>query len=81
MDPSGSYFSWKASAMGKNVSNAKTFLEKRWQIKNFFKFCMLNVTGGTPVYIQIMHLFLFGCPYKVELASWVFFGRVIAPEV
>ncbi|PPR94402.1 hypothetical protein GOBAR_AA26267 [Gossypium barbadense] len=30
MDPSGSYFSWKASAMGKNVSNAKTFLEKRY---------------------------------------------------
>ncbi|KAK4484928.1 hypothetical protein RD792_007530 [Penstemon davidsonii] len=30
VDPSGSYFSWKASAMGKNVSNAKTFLEKRY---------------------------------------------------
>ncbi|KAL7217485.1 hypothetical protein ACSBR2_010858 [Camellia fascicularis] len=29
VDPSGSYFSWKASAMGKNVSNAKSFLEKR----------------------------------------------------
>ncbi|KAL0808166.1 hypothetical protein Bca101_100658 [Brassica carinata] len=29
VDPSSSYFSWKASAMGKNVSNAKTFLEKR----------------------------------------------------
>ncbi|CAM6090124.1 unnamed protein product [Calypogeia fissa] len=26
---SGSYFSWKASAIGKNVLNAKTFLEKR----------------------------------------------------
>ncbi|GJN41065.1 hypothetical protein PR202_gn00390 [Eleusine coracana subsp. coracana] len=31
VDPSGSYFSWKASAMGKNVSNAKTFLEKSMQ--------------------------------------------------
>uniref|UniRef100_A0A251VDM2 Putative proteasome, subunit alpha/beta, nucleophile aminohydrolase n=1 Tax=Helianthus annuus TaxID=4232 RepID=A0A251VDM2_HELAN len=30
VDPSGSYFSWKASAMGKNVSNAKMFLEKRY---------------------------------------------------
>ncbi|XP_020399743.1 proteasome subunit alpha type-2-like [Zea mays] len=30
VDPSGSYFSWKASAMGKNVSNAKTFLGKRY---------------------------------------------------
>ncbi|EFJ08572.1 hypothetical protein SELMODRAFT_177615 [Selaginella moellendorffii] len=30
VDPSGSYFSWKASAIGKNASNAKTFLEKRY---------------------------------------------------
>ncbi|XP_039135383.1 proteasome subunit alpha type-2-like isoform X3 [Dioscorea cayenensis subsp. rotundata] len=30
VDPSGSYFSWKTSVMGKNVSNAKTFLEKRY---------------------------------------------------
>jgi 20S proteasome subunit alpha 2 len=30
VDPSGSYFSWKASTIGKNVSNAKTFLEKRY---------------------------------------------------
>ncbi|KAJ6358543.1 hypothetical protein OIU76_000286 [Salix suchowensis] len=31
VDPSGSYFSWKALAMEKNVSNAKTFLEKRFE--------------------------------------------------
>ncbi|XP_039135380.1 proteasome subunit alpha type-2-like isoform X2 [Dioscorea cayenensis subsp. rotundata] len=31
VDPSGSYFSWKTSVMGKNVSNAKTFLEKRFE--------------------------------------------------
>ncbi|GAU88014.1 hypothetical protein RvY_00787 [Ramazzottius varieornatus] len=30
VDPSGSYFAWKASAMGKNYVNAKTFLEKRF---------------------------------------------------
>ena len=30
VDPSGSYFMWKASAMGKNMNNAKTFLEKRY---------------------------------------------------
>ncbi len=28
--PSGSYFAWKASAIGKNMTNAKTFLEKRY---------------------------------------------------
>lgn len=29
VDPSGSYWGWKASAIGKNMLNAKTFLEKR----------------------------------------------------
>lgn len=30
VDPSGSYFGWKASAIGKNHVNAKNFLEKRY---------------------------------------------------
>merc|ERR1719362_369405 len=30
VDPSGSYFAWKASAIGKNHVNAKSFLEKRY---------------------------------------------------
>lgn len=30
VDPSGAYFAWKASAIGKNAANAKTFLEKRY---------------------------------------------------
>jgi 20S proteasome alpha/beta subunit len=30
VDPSGSYWAWKASAIGKNMVNAKTFLEKRY---------------------------------------------------
>jgi 20S proteasome subunit alpha 2 len=30
VDPSGSYFGWKASAIGKNMINARTFLEKRY---------------------------------------------------
>ncbi|ETN63429.1 proteasome subunit alpha type-2 [Anopheles aquasalis] len=29
-DPSGAYFAWKATAMGKNANNGKTFLEKRY---------------------------------------------------
>ncbi|KAJ3128325.1 Proteasome subunit alpha type-2 [Nowakowskiella sp. JEL0407] len=33
VDPSGSYFSWKATAIGKNMINAKTFLEKRFAEK------------------------------------------------
>uniref|UniRef100_A0A2I2ZVR2 Proteasome 20S subunit alpha 2 n=1 Tax=Gorilla gorilla gorilla TaxID=9595 RepID=A0A2I2ZVR2_GORGO len=30
LDPSGAYFAWKATAMGKNYVNGKTFLEKRY---------------------------------------------------
>jgi 20S proteasome subunit alpha 2 len=29
VDPSGSFWAWKASAIGRNAVNAKTFLEKR----------------------------------------------------
>ncbi|GAX27567.1 20S proteasome subunit alpha 2 [Fistulifera solaris] len=30
VDPSGSYFGWNATAIGKNYVSAKNFLEKRW---------------------------------------------------
>jgi len=30
IDPSGSFWAWKAAAIGKNATNAKTFLEKRF---------------------------------------------------
>lgn len=30
VDPSGSYWAWKASAIGKNMISAKSFLEKRY---------------------------------------------------
>jgi len=30
VDPSGSYFPWKATAIGKSASHAKTYLEKRY---------------------------------------------------
>jgi 20S proteasome subunit alpha 2 len=30
VDPSGAYFEWKASAIGRNMDNAKLFLEKRY---------------------------------------------------
>ena len=33
VDPSGSFWAWKASAIGKNMTNAKTFLEKRCAMK------------------------------------------------
>lgn len=30
VDPSGAYFGWRASAIGKNFTSAKTFLERRY---------------------------------------------------
>mmetsp|Transcript_23523 Transcript_23523/g.72369 ORF Transcript_23523/g.72369 Transcript_23523/m.72369 type:complete len:240 (-) Transcript_23523:241-960(-) len=30
VDPSGAYYGWKASAIGKNYKNARSFLEKRY---------------------------------------------------
>ena len=30
VDPSGAYYGWKASAIGKNFKNARSFLEKRY---------------------------------------------------
>jgi 20S proteasome subunit alpha 2 len=30
VDPSGSFFGWKATAIGKNFVNAKNFLERRY---------------------------------------------------
>lgn len=30
IDPAGTYFAWKASAIGKNDVEAKTFLERRY---------------------------------------------------
>jgi hypothetical protein len=38
VDPSGSFWPWKASAIGKNMVNAKTFLEKRQVFLFFFFF-------------------------------------------
>lgn len=35
-DPSGAYFAWKATPLGKNYVNSKQFLEKRWNKNIFF---------------------------------------------
>ena len=37
-DPSGAYFAWKATAIGKNYVNGKTFLEKRYVVDTFLSF-------------------------------------------
>lgn len=50
VDPSGSYWAWKASAIGKNSINAKTFLEKRYDpemdIENAIHTAILTLKEG-----------------------------------
>lgn len=43
VDPSGSYFAWKASAIGKNMINAKTFLEKRYVYSDIIFYIIWNI--------------------------------------
>eukprot|EP00164_Ancoracysta_twista_P000093 GFYU01000134.1.p1 GENE.GFYU01000134.1~~GFYU01000134.1.p1 ORF type:complete len:250 (-),score=67.96 GFYU01000134.1:186-896(-) len=50
VDPSGSYWPWKATAIGKNMFNAKTFLEKRYyddiQIEDVIHTAILTLKEG-----------------------------------
>jgi 20S proteasome subunit alpha 2 len=32
IDPSGAYYNWRATAVGKNAKSAKVFLEKRFKV-------------------------------------------------
>lgn len=41
-DPSGAYFAWKATAMGKNANNGRTFLEKRYDETNSLSDAITN---------------------------------------
>eukprot|EP00301_Raphidiophrys_heterophryoidea_P011653 c17812_g1_i1.p1 GENE.c17812_g1_i1~~c17812_g1_i1.p1 ORF type:complete len:237 (-),score=64.44 c17812_g1_i1:107-817(-) len=50
VDPSGSYWPWKASAIGKHMVNAKTFLEKRYsdemELEDAIHTAMLTLKEG-----------------------------------
>ena len=59
VDPSGAYFGWKATAIGKNFVNAKNFLEKRYE-KHFFFFPELSSEisfSQTLIYILMLLVF------------------------
>lgn len=40
IDPSGAYFGWKATAIGKDSVNAKTFLERVRMVVLFMLCCL-----------------------------------------
>ena len=59
IDPSGSYFAWKASAIGKNMTNAKTFLEKRYSEVSRVLACKEHCIGLLLCISHIPHLLRF----------------------
>ena len=50
IDPSGAYYNWKATAIGKSSKNAKIFLEKRYkadmQIEDAIHTALLTLKEG-----------------------------------
>ena len=50
IDPSGAYYNWKATAIGKSSKNAKIFLEKRYkadmQIEDAIDTALLTLKEG-----------------------------------
>lgn len=61
VDPSGSYFGWKATAIGKNFVSAKTFLEKR------YVHAMLAEPRGTQSVRPYPDVCCRGCRYNEEM--------------
>ena len=43
IDPSGSFFGWKATAIGKDAVNAKTFLERVRSLTFIFYIMLFNI--------------------------------------
>jgi len=71
VDPSGSYFPWKATAIGKSATSAKTFLEKRYteglELEDAVHIALLTLKetiegemNGDTVEIGTTHRFLAG---------------------
>jgi len=69
VDPSGAYFGWKATAIGKNHVNAKNFLEKRYneemELDDAVHTALLTLREGFEGYVSLLCLlgfFLFLLP-------------------
>lgn len=68
LDPSGAYYGWKATAIGKNAKNAKTFLEKRYNpdrsIQDAIHDALLTLKEGYQG-LKLLHSFVgLHCSYR-----------------
>ena len=55
VDPSGAYFGWKATAIGKNFVNAKNFLEKRCEEKTkLYPLSVSSMFGLTSDVVEVV---------------------------
>ncbi|KAJ3301319.1 Proteasome subunit alpha type-2 [Kappamyces sp. JEL0829] len=72
VDPSGTYFAWKASAIGKNMVNAKTFLEKRYsatmEIEDAVHTAILTLKEGMDGALS-ENLIEVGCPNATSMQT------------
>lgn len=80
VDPSGSYFPWKATAIGKGATSAKTFLEKRYteelELEDAVHIALLTLketiegemNGDT---IEIGKFCLYSAIRNLELTTWL----------
>ncbi|EFA82613.1 proteasome subunit alpha type 2 [Heterostelium album PN500] len=75
VDPSGSYFAWKATAIGKNMVNSKTFLEKRYsddlEIEDAVQTALITLKEGfeTQLLETNMELAVVGADKKFKILS------------
>ncbi|GAM28148.1 hypothetical protein SAMD00019534_113240 [Acytostelium subglobosum LB1] len=75
VDPSGSYFAWKATAIGKNMVNSKTFLEKRYnddlEIEDAIQTALITLKEGfeTQLTESNMELAIIGVDKKFSILS------------
>jgi 20S proteasome alpha/beta subunit len=68
VDPSGSYFAWKATAIGKNMINAKTFLEKRYTEMCFVQFTNFHVKILSHLfYYNLLYIYIYIYIYNYNL--------------
>lgn len=66
VDPSGSFWAWKASAIGKNQVNAKTFLEKRYILPPSTPFQPLVPVSLTSCSFRMMPLLRYNDDLSLE---------------
>jgi 20S proteasome subunit alpha 2 len=85
VDPSGSYFPWKATAIGKSAASAKTFLEKRYteglELEDAVHIALLTLkeTIEGEMNGETVEIGTFRCGLYPQLIIDQFFAGIVGP--